>query len=76
MLKYTSEYSDDQDALKLAIEVLDEQCLIAQSQVKQTEDQLQVRDYARVLATKRYDDNVDMDLSDPCLLYTSPSPRD
>lgn len=65
VLKYTSEYSDDQDALKLAIEVLDEQCLIAQSQVKQTEDQLQVRDYARVLATKRYDDNVDMDLTDP-----------
>lgn len=64
ILKHTSEYSDDRDALQLAIEVLDEQCLVAQSGVEATEARLDMRALANQLTAKRLDDYIDMNLLD------------
>lgn len=62
ILRHTSKYSDDGDALQLAIEVLDEQCLMAQSGVDAAEARVELQTLAKQLTSKRPEDSIDMDL--------------
>ncbi|WFD30797.1 Rho guanine nucleotide exchange factor [Malassezia sp. CBS 17886] len=56
--KYTDEKNDDRAQLGLVMEIVDEQCKAAQTGVEAAERQLQLREFASLLAAKRLESHV------------------
>ncbi|WFD43859.1 Rho guanine nucleotide exchange factor [Malassezia psittaci] len=65
IVKYTEPDNSDHEQLMLAMEVIDEQCKVAQAGVEAAEQRLLVDEFATRLEAKRPDCEVDLDLSDP-----------